>query len=514
MKRNLYFKIMILLVGISLAVFLVVRFYILNSFKDRLIKQVPKSAVETAFSIIGSISKEYQERKLPEEEAKEEVKRIINNLRLEHGGYFWIHDMNLKMVLHPLKPEMNGSDISAYTSPSGKKIFAEMNEAIKKDKEGWYNYSWPKNKDVGEKEKTSFLKLYTPWGWVIGSGEYVEDIEEQLFSFFMTINVLVTLLFIFALVIGHFVAKNISSKLSVVSQEVDQTVSSFKKTSQETQRSIEVLTQISVEQSSAIEETSSSVHEIKTMAEMNVKNSEDALKVSLDNKEISLRGKVALTQLEESISEIEASIKKMNEEIESNNKKFENITSVIAEISSKTNIINDIVFQTKLLSFNASVEAARAGEAGKGFAVVAEEVGKLASVSGEASKEINTLIASSSERISKIIDDSKIMMARLNQETANKVKKGQSTSGEFSHLFDSIIENVEKMGMSISDMAQASKEQGDGIAQINIALNQLAESGHLGMNSAENLKTQVELLNQGTETLDFTVNILNKEIHG
>lgn len=247
---------------------------------------------------------------------------------------------------------------------------------------------------------------------------------------------------------------------------------------------------------------------------MNVKNSEDALKVSLDNKEISLRGKVALTQLEESISEIEASIKKMNEEIESNNKKFENITSVIAEISSKTNIINDIVFQTKLLSFNASVEAARAGEAGKGFAVVAEEVGKLASVSGEASKEINTLIASSSERISKIIDDSKIMMARLNQETANKVKKGQSTSGEFSHLFDSIIENVEKMGMSISDMAQASKEQGDGIAQINIALNQLAESGHLGMNSAENLKTQVELLNQGTETLDFTVNILNKEIHG
>lgn len=516
MKRNLYFKIMILLVGISLSVFLVVRFYVLNSFKDRLIKQVPKSAVETAFSIIDSIAKEAQEKKLSEAQAKEEIKKIINNLRLENNGYFWIHDLNLKMVLHPLKPELNGSDLSLYTSPAGIKIFAEMNEVVKKDKEkeGWYNYSWPKSKEEGEKEKTSFLKVYTPWGWVIGSGEYVEDVEKQLSEFFLTINVLVTVVFILALVVGHFVAKSIGRKLSIVSKEVDNTVLSFKKTSEETQRSIEILTQISVEQSSAIEETSSSVHEIKTMAELNVKNSEDALKVSMDNKEISLRGKAALSQLEEAIKEIEESINKMNTEIESNNKKYEAITTVIAEIGNKTNIINDIVFQTKLLSFNASVEAARAGEAGKGFAVVAEEVGKLAAVSGDASKEINSLIDNSSERISKIIEESKFMMARLNQETAIKVEKGQAASGEFSELFDGIISNVEKMSMSINDMAQASKEQGDGINQINMALNQLSESGHLGMNSAEGLKTQVDLLNHGTETLNQTVSVLNKEIHG
>lgn len=514
MKKNLYFKIMLLLGSISLAVFLVVRFYVLESFKDQLIKQVPKSAVDTAYSVIDSIDKDFKDKKLSELDAKNEVLKIINKLRLEEGTYFWIHDINLKMILHPIKPEMNNTDISTYKSPSGVHIFAEMNEMLKKNGQGWYNYSWPKNPQVGEKEKTSYLKLHKNWGWIIGTGEYVEDVEKQMARFFLVINFVVAALFIVALIVGHFIAKSITLKLKGVSDEVDGTVLSFRKTAEETQRSIESLTQVSVEQASAVEETSASVHEIKTMAEMNVKNSEDTLRVSMDNKEVSLKGKESLALLETSIKEIESSVQLMNDEVDANNKKFEDIISAITEISNKTNVINEIVFQTKLLSFNASVEAARAGEHGKGFAVVAEEVGNLAAMSGKASQEINELISKSSDRISKIVLESKNTIAELNKDVTQKVANSQQTSNEFAEIFDHIIENVQKMSLSINDMALASKEQGDGITQINVALNQLTESSNLSMNSAESLKNQVDQLNKGTENLSVSVGILNKEIRG
>ncbi|QDK42725.1 hypothetical protein DOM21_14950 [Bacteriovorax stolpii] len=514
MKKNLYFKMMILLGSISLTVFLVVRFYVLESFKDQLIKQVPKSAVDTAYSVIDSIEKDYKEKKLSESDAKNEVLQIIKKLRLEDGTYFWIHDVNLKMILHPIKPEMNNTDISNYKSPKGVRIFAEMNEMLKSEGKGWYNYSWPKNPQVGEKEKTSYLKLHKNWGWIIGAGEYVEDVEKQMENFFIIINTIVVILFITALIVGHFIAKNITIKLKGVSNEVDETVVSFRKTAEETQRSIEALTQVSVEQASAVEETSASVHEIKTMAEMNVKNSEDALRISMDNKEVSIKGKESLGHLESSIKEIEKSIHVMNDEVAANNKKFEDIISAITEISNKTNVINEIVFQTKLLSFNASVEAARAGEHGKGFAVVAEEVGNLAAMSGTASQEINALISKSSERISRIVLESKQTIDELNNDVTKKVAKSQETSNEFAAIFDHIIDNVQKMSVSINDMALASKEQGDGITQINVALGQLTESSHLSMNSAENLKNQVEQLNKGTENLSASVGILNKEIGG
>lgn len=93
--------------------------------------------------------------------------------------------------------------------------------------------------------------------------------------------------------------------------------------------------------------------------------------------------------------EIDSSNKELVKEIERNNTELTKITNMISEINEKTQVINDIVFQTKLLSFNASVEVVRAGEHGKGFAVVAEEVGNLASMSGKASLDISEMLETS-----------------------------------------------------------------------------------------------------------------------
>ena len=134
------------------------------------------------------------------------------------------------------------------------------------------------------------------------------------------------------------------------------------------------LTQAVNEQAASVEQTSSSVEEISAMVQNNVSETQNSQVISKTVNEQMNDLKVAMKEIEES------------------NVHIEELSEVIGEIASKTKIIDDIVFQTKLLSFNASVEAERAGEHGRGFAVVAQEVGNLAQMSGKAALEISQIV--------------------------------------------------------------------------------------------------------------------------
>lgn len=113
------------------------------------------------------------------------------------------------------------------------------------------------------------------------------------------------------------------------------------------------------------------------------------------------------------IEDIHKSNQNMMMSVEKSNANIEEIIQVIHEISNKTKVINEIVFQTKLLSFNASVEAARAGEQGKGFSVVAEEIGSLAAMSGNAAQEISAMLTESTTKVEKIVNTTKSEVGAL-----------------------------------------------------------------------------------------------------
>lgn len=134
---------------------------------------------------------------------------------------------------------------------------------------------------------------------------------------------------------------------------------------------------------------------------------QNVVKSASEESRIAHDGKTATEEMINAIQMIREAANKISNQTAQSNAEIQEIISIFNEISTKTNVINDIVFQTKLLSFNASVEAARAGEQGKGFAVVAEEVGKLAEMSGNSSKEISELLARSSHKVEAIISKNK-----------------------------------------------------------------------------------------------------------
>jgi methyl-accepting chemotaxis protein len=149
--------------------------------------------------------------------------------------------------------------------------------------------------------------------------------------------------------------------------------------------------------------------------------------------------------------------------------------SVIREIADKTKVINEIVFQTKLLSFNASVEAARAGEHGKGFAVVAEEVGSLAHMSGNAAREISEIVDRSVQTVNSAIETAKSRVEKMTEDTHIMSETGFAYSQKGAEIFDSMTNKITEVSRMIEQISVATSEQAVGVNELDQSIIQLQE---------------------------------------
>ncbi len=230
----------------------------------------------------------------------------------------------------------------------------------------------------------------------------------------------------------------------------------------------------SSEQASSIEETSASLEEINGMVENNISHAESALDLSNQVKDISGTGNESMKKLQESMGQILA----MNEEIVQ-------LVRVINDIGERTKVMDDIVFQTRLLSFNASVEAERAGEYGRGFAVVAQEVGNLAQMSGKAAKEIAEIVESSTVQAEKI--------ALSNKE---KVSEGNKIVAETAKILQEVVGSSVDVSNGSNQVLTASKDQAKGIKQISTAITQLEKAMQQNTSIAEQTSATTENLGE------------------
>jgi methyl-accepting chemotaxis protein len=213
------------------------------------------------------------------------------------------------------------------------------------------------------------------------------------------------------------------------------------KTEEAVSQSVEMsqsLSQAASEQAASLEETSSSLEEMTSMTKQNAGNAAEANKLMAAAQQIIKKADVSMSELTKSMKEIAVGSEETKKVIKT---------------------IDEIAFQTNLLSLNAAVEAARAGEAGAGFAVVADEVRKLAMQAAEAAKSTSTLL----ENIGK------------------KIKNGEKLVGVTDEAFKEITGSSEKVVNLIAEIAAASQEQSRGIAQVNQAV---AEMNNLTQHNA------------------------------
>jgi len=269
----------------------------------------------------------------------------------------------------------------------------------------------------------------------------------------------------------HFV-----QELSLFTEQNDQTSETLKKAS-------ENLSNASSEQSAAVQETVASIAEIRSMLSQTANHVREVQNMTATVNDKTHDGSQIMNRMEASMAAIEQA-----------NSQLQSFEEIIGSIREKTQIINDIVFKTQLLSFNASIEAARAGQYGRGFAVVAEEVGKLAQMSGGASKEIDQLLTDSQKRVSQIVNA-----------VEERVRDGKEVSSEALKRFNEIAKQIVVISDKVNQVGEATLEQEGGVEQTARAMDQMDQTALHNKKGAEQMfKIAERVLHLSLKVRDVT----------
>ena len=141
-----------------------------------------RQAVETAHGVLTYYHGLAAKGTLPEAEAKRQAMQAVKVLRYSGQEYFWINDMQPRMLMHPFKPELDGSDMSGNKDPNGLHLFVEFVKVVRASDAGFVFYMWPKPGSDTPVKKVSYVKGFAPWGWVIGSGVYLDSIQQTFIT--------------------------------------------------------------------------------------------------------------------------------------------------------------------------------------------------------------------------------------------------------------------------------------------------------------------------------------------
>lgn len=321
--------------------------------------------------------------------------------------------------------------------------------------------------------------------------------------------ILVPALFIlYALILMKF----LNTALGEVVEKLNQITSKIIDQVEDVKSASDSLANSVSEQAATVLQTVSSVDEMNTAITRNAETSERSKTFSNDCRESAVDGREAMSAMLSSIDEMTTSNQSISGQLEKNLGEITEMVSAINQIGEKTKLINDIVFQTKLLSFNAAVEAARAGEHGKGFSVVAQEVGNLAEASGKSAQEITDMLASSSKLVKSTSDNIKRQIESILDMTKSQLTQSASKVNSMQSVFDEIVEKSSLAADEMKVIAQASQEQITGIAGVSQAMGQIDvvtqrnnEAAHTSSQAANELNAQSQELLTAIDELNLVI---------
>ncbi len=300
--------------------------------------------------------------------------------------------------------------------------------------------------------------------------------KEKINSIGLWSTFLLTTLLGIALV---FLAKGLTKQLRGYSHSISSVVKKASELADSLSGASGSLASSTQEQAAAIQESVSALSEMSSMISQTGQSVQHSLESSREATAEAIEGKKTIELLSGAIMAIQKANDQMQE-----------ILAIIHNIGEKTSVINDIVFKTQLLSFNASIEAARAGAHGRGFSVVAEEVSNLAELSGEAAKEIDVLLHGSQTKVKETLE-------QIHVRVTDTVK----TNRMVQQSFESISGLVVKVEQQLKSIGEASKQQELGIQQTNAAMRQMEASAEENRSSSEKTHRASEDLSKESGSL-------------
>ncbi|MBN2448625.1 MAG: cache domain-containing protein [Phycisphaerae bacterium] len=190
-----------------LAIFVVM----LPEFEDGLLAYKQQTMRELTQAMC-TILQRYEDRVRSGELTLEDAQtRALANLRNTRYGedskdYFWVNDLTPRVLMHPYRPDLEGRDMSEYTDPSGKQPFNEFVAIARQNGSGYVNYKWQWKDDPQRVvPKLSYVQLFKPWGWVVGTGIYLDDVKAETTAFTQRLGIVTTGILVIVAFLSAFI---------------------------------------------------------------------------------------------------------------------------------------------------------------------------------------------------------------------------------------------------------------------------------------------------------------------
>ena len=471
-------------------------------------KSSVRQTVEITHGLIRHLHEQAIKGNMTEEEAKQRAITAIQDLRYSGNEYFWIQDMQARIVMHPIKPELVGTDVSETKDANGKMHFTEFVNMVKANGAGFVSYAWAKPGGSKALPKVSYVKGFAPWGWIIGSGIYVDNVDaviaDRFIGFVIGTLVLAALLLTISIVITRnllaqlggepayaeaitqriaagdlsveiklkhndqssllHALQSMRDNLASIVGRVRQGSEGVATASAEIAQGNNDLSARTESQASALQETAASMEQLSATVKQNADSARQANQLALNASTVAVKGGDVVDQVVETMKHINDSSKK--------------IFDIIS-------VIDGIAFQTNLRALNAAVEAARAGEQGRGFAVVASEVRSLAGRSADAAKEIKGLISASVAR----------------------VEQGNVLVGQAGGTMTEVVSSIRRVTDLMGEISAASSEQSAGVSQVGVAVTQMDQVTQQNAALVEEMAAAASSLQTQAQDLVATVEV-------